>query len=168
MGKKEGKRRGTACSCSFFFVVCAWLLAPLYTYFQATEKTRCDSPQGLETRFTWSLISHVMFMVICNLVPRIFSLSTAILESEKTLGTRLGYLLGTLDAAGRWVDCIGVYNISGVFQLHFFPGIAVWVVSLMCQNLVRGLHYLVNVLLQNFSIKIMTRSSQNMQARISP
>ena len=27
-GKTEGKRRGTACSCSFFFVVCAWLLAP--------------------------------------------------------------------------------------------------------------------------------------------
>ena len=36
----------------------------------------------------------------------------------------------------------------------------------MRQNLVSGLHYLVNVLVQNFSISIMTRFAQNMQARI--
>ena len=36
----------------------------------------------------------------------------------------------------------------------------------MFQNLVSGLYCLVNVLVQNFSIKIMTRSTQNMQARI--
>ena len=47
-----------------------------------------------------------------------------------------------------------------------FPGITMWVVSLMFQNLVSGLYCLVKVLVQNFSIKIMTRSTQNMQARI--
>ena len=52
----------------------------------------------------------------------------------------------------------------GVFYLHFFPGITMWVVSLMCHNLVSGLHYLVYVLVQNVSIKLMTRSAQNMHA----
>ena len=65
------------------------------------------------------------------------------------------------------VDYIQVFTIFlEVFHLHFFPGITMWVDSLMFQNLVGGLYCLVNVLVQNFSIKIMTRSAQNMQARI--
>ena len=93
----------------------------------------CDSPEGLETHSTWSLRSHVTFTVIWEPSRIACSLS--------------------------W--CFTIF--LGVFYLHFFPGITMWVVNLMCENLVSGLHYLVKVLVQNFSIYIMTRSAQNMQ-----
>ena len=87
----------------------------------------CDSPEGLETHSTWLLLSHVTFKVICWEPSRI-----ACVE-------RLTELVFAI--------------FLGVFYLPLFPGITMWLVSLMCQNLVSGLHYLVNVLFKTFRFK---------------
>ena len=96
-------------------------------------RRRLWQSRGTGNSLTWSLRSHVTFTVIWEPSRIACSLS--------------------------W--CFTIF--LGVFYLLFFPGITMWVVNLMCENLVSGLHYLVNVLVQNFSIYIMTRSAQNMQ-----